>query len=81
MLSVQPGSGADRAGLRGVRVARDGSITAGDIIVAVGGQRVTTVAELLGRLDDLEIGERVTLTLIRDGARVELPVILQAGGN
>ena len=81
VLSVQPGSGADRAGLRGVRVARDGSITAGDIIVAVGGQRVTTVAELLGRLDDLEIGERVTLTLIRDGARVELPVILQAGGN
>ena len=81
VLSVQPGSGADRAGLRGVRVARDGSITAGDIIVAVGGQRVTTVAELLGRLDDLEIGERVTLTLIRDGARVETPVILQAGGN
>ncbi len=81
VLSVQPGSGADRAGLRGVQVARDGSIAPGDIIVAVANQPVTEVAELLGRLDDLEVGARVTLTLIRDGERVELPVALQAGSN
>lgn len=81
VLSVQPGSGADRAGLRGVQVARDGSITPGDIIVAVANQPVTKVAELIGRLDDLEVGARVTLTLIRDGERIELPVTLQAGSN
>ncbi|MFZ5654201.1 MAG: S1C family serine protease [Pseudomonadota bacterium] len=81
VLSVQPGSAADRAGLRGVTVRPDGSIVPGDIIVAIAGQPVTSVTELVRRLDDLEIGERVTLTLIRDGARVELPVTLQAGSS
>jgi S1-C subfamily serine protease len=81
VLSVQRGSGADRAGLRGVQVARDGSIIPGDIIIAVANQPVTKVAELIGRLDDLEVGARVTLTLIRDGKRIEVPVTLQAGSN
>ena len=79
VLSVQPGSTADRAGLRGVTVRPDGSIAPGDIIVALAGAPLTSVAELLARLDDLEVGEQVALTLVRDGRRVTLSVMLQAG--
>lgn len=79
ILSVQDGGAAARAGLRGVRVGRDGSIAPGDIIVAVAGRPVATVAELLGRLDDQEVGATITLAVIREGSRVEIPVTLQAG--
>lgn len=79
ILSVQPGGAADRAGLRGVRVGRDGNIAPGDIIVAVAGRPVATVAELLSRLDDQEVGATIAITVIRNGERIELPITLQAG--
>jgi S1-C subfamily serine protease len=79
ILSVARGSGAAAAGLKAATMRADGSIVAGDIIVAVAGKPVTSVAELLGRLDDLEVGASVTITLVRDGKKIDIPVTLQAG--
>ncbi|MGE3297607.1 MAG: S1C family serine protease [Porticoccaceae bacterium] len=79
ILSVTRGSGAAAAGLRAATVSADGSIAPGDIIVAAAGKPVTSVAELVGRLDDLEVGADVTITLIRDGNQIDIPVTLQAG--
>jgi S1-C subfamily serine protease len=52
VLRVAPGSAAEQAGLRGARLADDGSFVPGDVIVGIEGHKVTAVGELLGRLDD-----------------------------
>ena len=55
VLQVAPGSSGDAAGLRGTRMDANGDVIPGDIIQKVGGRRVTTVNELLGRLDDFRV--------------------------
>jgi S1-C subfamily serine protease len=57
-----------------------GDIVAGDIIVAVAGRPVDSVAALLAVLDGQRIGERVILRVWRDGGELDVPVVLQAEG-
>jgi S1-C subfamily serine protease len=78
ILRTSPGSAAAAAGLRGLRTEPGGAIVAGDIIVAVNGQAIDSVARLQSRLDDYEVGITVHLTVMRDTQRVEVPVQLQA---
>ncbi|HET6718167.1 MAG TPA: trypsin-like peptidase domain-containing protein [Rhodocyclaceae bacterium] len=80
VLRVTPGSAAARAGLRGVKVSPDGEVTPGDIITAVQGKPVDSLAKLAARLDDFRVGDPVALTVLRQGKAVELIVTLQAGG-
>ncbi len=78
ILRVTPGSAAAAAGLRGARVEQNGrTVTPGDIIIAVDGAEVESVARLLGRLDDHRVGDTVRLTVLRDGQRTEVAVTLQ----
>ncbi len=79
VLRVTPGSGAAAAGLRGVTTRSDGTIVPGDIILAVDGTEVDSVARLLGRLDEHRVGDVVRLTVLRDGQRTDVNVTLQAG--
>jgi S1-C subfamily serine protease len=79
ILRVSPGSAAQQAGLRGVTVAGDGSIVPGDIITAVEGRPVDSVGKLLARLDDHAVGATVTLTVLREGKPIDIPVTLQPG--
>lgn len=79
VLSVAPGSAAAAAGLRGADIGPDGSFIAGDVIVAVEGKPVTSVGQLLSRLDDFQVGDTVRLEVTRDGQKVEVPVTLQPG--
>ena len=81
VLRVTPGSPAAAAGLQGVRPQPDGTITPGDIIVAVDGSTVEGVARLLSRLDDHRVGDTVRLTVLRDGRRIEVDVTLQGGSQ
>ena len=81
VLQVTPGSPAASAGLRGVSPQLDGAIVPGDIIVAVDGRAVESVARLLSRLDDYRVGDAVRLTLLRDGRRIEVNVKLQGGSE
>lgn len=81
VLRVAPGSPAAAAGLRGVRVQENGTIVPGDIILEVGGTPVDSVARLLNRLDEHQVGDTVRLTVLRDGQKIEVPVPLQAGAK
>ncbi len=76
VLQVAAGSSAQAAGLRGTRMDPNGDVIPGDIIQKVGGRRVTTVNELLGRLDDFRVGDQTTVTVWRDGDELELTVVL-----
>ena len=78
ILRTSPGSAAALAGLRGLRTEPGGAIVAGDIIVAVNGQAIDSVARLQSRLDDYDVGATVRLTVMRNKQRVEVPVRLQA---
>jgi len=79
VLRVPPNSAGARAGLRGARVGRRDSIIPGDVIVAVDGKEVDSVARLLARLDDYQPGDTVKLTVWRDGKKIELQATLQRG--
>jgi S1-C subfamily serine protease len=79
VLEVERGSPAARAGFRPARLGRDGAFEPGDVIVAVDGRPVPRVADLLNALDRLAPGAEVTVTLMRDGRRQEVRVVLEAG--
>ncbi len=77
VLRVAPGSAAEAAGLQGTRVDANGDVIAGDVIQKIGGRPVTTVNELLGRLDDFKVGDQTSLTLWRNGNQLQVSVVLQ----
>ncbi|MBX5459935.1 MAG: trypsin-like peptidase domain-containing protein [Steroidobacteraceae bacterium] len=79
VLRVPPNSAGARAGLRGARVGRRDTIIPGDVITAVDGKEVDSVARLLARLDDYRPGDVVKLTVWRDGEEIELRATLQRG--
>ena len=64
VLRVTPGSAAEASGMKGARIDEEG-ITPGDIIVAIGGNPVDSVAKLLGLLDDHRVGEAVQVEVLR----------------
>jgi S1-C subfamily serine protease len=74
--NVRPGTGAAEAGLEGTRLRR-GRLVPGDIIQAIDGKEVTSVADLLGRLGSFRPGDAVTLKLWRDGKTRDVRVRLQ----
>jgi S1-C subfamily serine protease len=65
VLNVEPGSPAAQAGL-----AR------GDIITEVDGEAVEGESDLTRLVDEHKPGDRVTLTLLRQGAEQEVQVTL-----
>ena len=77
ILSVEPGSGADAAGLRGTTMDRSGALLIGDIIKAIDNEAVATVPDIDRILDDRSIGDEVVLTIERAGRELELSVTLQ----
>jgi S1-C subfamily serine protease len=78
---VPAGSAGARAGLRGVRNGGRGTVIPGDVITAVNGKKVDSVARLLAFLDDFKPGSAVKLTVWRDGKEIELAVTLETGGT
>jgi S1-C subfamily serine protease len=77
ILGVEPGSSAEKAGLRGTQQVR-GGLVLGDILVAVNNVPVADYNALLDELERYQVGETVNLTLLRNNRRVEIPVILEA---
>jgi S1-C subfamily serine protease len=78
VLDVVPGSGAAAAGIRPARITRSGQIIVGDIIVSLDDQAITDAQSLRDALDTRRAGEQVVLGVIREGAKVEIPVVLSA---
>ncbi|WP_430232265.1 S1C family serine protease [Nitrosomonas communis] len=79
VFRVTPDSAADKAGLEGASLTPDGGIIPKDVIVAIQGKQVDSVSKLLAIIDDFNVGDRVQLTILRDGKTKETDVILQPG--
>jgi len=62
---VPPGGPAAAAGVQ-----------PGDVVVALGDREVDSIEGLLGALRDTEPGQQTTVTVARDGERLELPVTI-----
>lgn len=77
VLKVQPGSSAEKAGLRGTTQVRDGLVL-GDVILAVNGKAIKDYDSLRDELERHEVGASVVLTLMRDSSTVEVTVALDA---
>jgi putative serine protease PepD len=79
--TVEPGSGADRAGLYGgywpVLWGGTEIILGGDIITHVDGVRIDSLDAALAAVEALEVGERVVLEYLRDGERRKTSVRLE----
>jgi len=83
VTEVRPASPAAAAGLRaGEREEQFNGVpirVGGDIITAIDGRPIASGDQLIGLLDlDYRVGDSVTLSLLRDGAPVELPLTLEA---
>jgi S1-C subfamily serine protease len=76
---VEPGSPAEAAGLRAARSGADGSLVPGDVITALDGKAVDSVARLVNRLDEHKVGDTIRLSVQREGKAAELSVTLKAG--
>jgi S1-C subfamily serine protease len=79
--SVEPNTGAARAGLRGGSQPREIGARqiaeGGDVIVAIDGQKVRRPEELVAYLElNKKAGENVTLTIMRDGQQRDVQVTL-----
>jgi S1-C subfamily serine protease len=77
VLHVEPDSAAAAAGLRGIRRAPDGTVLVGDIIRKLGEHEVRNTNDLFMALDRHGPGDRVTLTVLRDGKEIRVDVVLR----
>jgi S1-C subfamily serine protease len=77
---VRSGTPAERAGLRAATSTEtvDGEErpTGGDVIVAFAGKDVTSAVALQSAVDARQPGDRVTITILRDGKRQTIDVML-----
>ena len=80
VIQVTPNTPASEAGLLGGTepVTIDGQefMSGGDVILALDGQAVSSVAQLREYLGKAAANAAVTLTVLRDGAQIEVPVTL-----
>lgn len=78
VTEVSPGSPASEAGLRAGGINNAGELTTGgDLIIAVDGRPVTTSDDLVSYLVfNTEVGQSINLTVIRDGAQINIPLTL-----
>jgi S1-C subfamily serine protease len=76
ILDVVGGSGAAEAGLRPTQTDRSGRVRLGDVIVAIEDQPVRSNGDLILALEKRRAGERVRVSIERDGDRREVRVRL-----
>jgi 2-alkenal reductase len=76
------GGPSERAGIKGgtreVEIAGypEPVLAGGDVIIAIDGTPVRGMDDIITYLQQTEVGQQVTLTLIRDGQELTLPVEL-----
>jgi S1-C subfamily serine protease len=75
--SVQRGSAAYKAGLRGLQTNRWGDATLGDVIIGINDKKVRSFGELGDVLEQYKIGDVVTVKILRDGEEKSVRVQLQ----
>ncbi len=78
ILKVLPDSAAAAAHLQGTRRTEDGQIQLGDVILTIDGKAIDTAKELNAALEKYQVGGTVKLSIIRDGQRQDVTVVLRA---
>jgi serine protease Do len=82
VAEIASDSPADEAGLRGsykpVTISGQQLLVGGDVIVEWDNQSVAQMEELRALVDQAHPGQEVTLTILRDGARMDVQVTLEA---
>lgn len=79
VVTAVPNGPAEKAGLKGGdRDGNNAPLSGGDVITAVDGKPVTTVQELSAYLNTRGVGDTVTLSIVRDGQRIDIRVTLEA---
>lgn len=73
---VPPDSSAAKAGIRGLTFEGEETVL-GDLIVAVDGEPIRSNSDLSDLIQEQEVNQTVTVTILRDGQRQEVPVKLQ----
>lgn len=78
--TIEPGSPADLAGLRGgifaLRIGQEEFLLGGDIITAVNGVELRDIDTLVSIVRSLKVGDRIRLDYFRDGAMGFVEVLL-----
>ena len=76
IIGVERGGPAGRAGLRPFYREKDGRVIKGDELVAISGSPVASIDDLLTILEKHQAGDKVTVTLLRAGQRLEKTITL-----
>ena len=76
VVDVDAGTDAERAGIRGTVRAADGRLVLGDIIQAIDGDEIDGVGDLETVLDRYRPGDEVTVSILRDRERLDVPIRL-----
>jgi S1-C subfamily serine protease len=75
VLTVLPGSAAERAGMRGI-AQTSGGLVLGDVIIGLDDQKVDDYDDLYNALDQHHAGDEVKVKISRQGSTLVLPVRL-----
>jgi len=75
---VQPGSAAEKAGLRPTTIDENDQIKVGDIIVGIDDKTIEKAGDLLAALENRNVGDTITVTVRRNREEVKLKLTLQA---
>jgi S1-C subfamily serine protease len=78
VTGIVPGGPAAGAGLRGGQGQNERIPRGGDVITAVDGKAVKNMSELADQVAGHKPGDKVTLTIMRDGKQQQLTVTLEA---
>jgi len=76
VLGVVRGSDAWKKGLNPATIYMDGTIDFGDIILKVNGKNVSNIYDLDDILENLKVGDKVKLLILRGNKKLEIPIIL-----
>lgn len=81
VTKVSPGSGAEEAGIRGSTfdavIGGESFPAGGDIIIKAGGQVLHEATDIQRIVVELNDGDELTLTVLRGGSEVEIPVTVR----
>jgi serine protease Do len=79
---VESGSPADQAGLQGsykpVQINGQRVLVGGDVITAIDGNSVSSLSDLQSYLSNAQVGQQVTLDILRNGQSIQVTVTLAA---
>jgi len=78
ILNVPRGSAGAKAGLRGTRRGARGRPEIGDVIIRVDNSPIESLNDLYKALDSHSIGDRIKLTILREGRELSVKIKLQA---